>query len=54
MCLFKQVSLVAVLMIIGCGASPESVSVEDAKAATKERVDEQAEAGPVMTIERPK
>ena len=52
--LLTHVSFLAVLMLVGCGSSPESVSVEDAKQATKERVDEPAEAGPVMTIERPK
>ncbi len=52
---FKRFSLVAVLMLVGCGSSStESVSVEDAKAAAKERGDEPAESGPVMTLERPK
>ncbi len=52
----KRLSLVAILMLVGCGSSSsESVSVEDAKEATKQRVDEPAaEAGPVMTLERPK
>lgn len=49
-------TLVAVLMVAGCSSSSsEAVSVEDAAAATKERADEPAaEAGPVMTLERPK
>jgi hypothetical protein len=50
----KLVSLFAVLMLVGCIASSESVSIDDAKAATRERVDEPTEAGPVMTLERPK
>ena len=52
----KRLSLVAVLMLVGCGSSSsESVSADDAKEATKQRVDEPAaEAGPVMTMELPK
>ncbi|MEI8018450.1 MAG: hypothetical protein WCH39_09620 [Schlesneria sp.] len=52
----KGLSLLALLMLVGCGSSSsESVSVDDAKEATKQRADEPAaEAGPVMTLERPK
>ncbi len=53
--LIKPFSLVALFMLVGCASQPESVSVDDANAATKERADEPAaDAGPVMTLELPK
>ena len=53
--LIKRFSLVGLFMLVGCASQPESVSVDDASAATKERIDEPAaEAGPVMTLELPK